>query len=187
MHIPVQMTRAAVIIGSARRSGNTEMLCSAVSRSLEDNGIDVTAIRPFGMRISHCSNCGGCTDSKKCVVDDDMHEIYDAISKNDIIILATPVHFSGMSSILKQVIDRFQCLWGAEHKKRKAFALVCHGGSEEPCFGNIVSVSKAAANTIGAGWIGSFTLNAADSGISEEHIRDAYSFGTGIAGFRTIS
>lgn len=175
--------RAVMIIGSARRNGNTESLCAAAAESLEDGGFEVSSFRPFGMGISHCTNCGGCDDTGICIIDDDMKGIYDAVSKSDVVILGTPVHFSGTSSILKQVIDRFQCLWvRPEAGGRRILGLIADGGSEEALFRNIVSVARSVANTIGAEWGGEVCVNGTDSGLSEGDISEAYNLGTRLAG-----
>lgn len=175
-------TKAVVLIGSARRRGNTEMLCDSVSQGMASADADVTVMFPYGMDIGHCTNCGGCDSTGVCVIDDDMSIIYEEVAESDVIVLGTPVHFSGTSSILKQVIDRFQCLWrrGPEARKRMQ-ALVAVGGSDEPNFKNIVSVSKAVANTLGADWGGQFTAAATDGGLSNETLDGAYVFGKGLA------
>jgi multimeric flavodoxin WrbA len=111
-----------------------------------------------------------------------MHKIYDAVEKNDIIILATPIYFSGPSSILKQVIDRFQCVWTvSKGKKRgKTAALIAAGGSPSPVFANTISIAKAFAMTVGAEWSGELTISGTDGikEIPEEMFREAYSFGS---------
>jgi multimeric flavodoxin WrbA len=117
-----------------------------------------------------------------------MHIIYDAVENNDVIVLATPIYFSGPSSIMKQVIDRFQCVWTiSKGKKRgKAAALIAAGGSPSPVFANTLSIAKAFAMTIGADWSGELTIGGTDGmkDIPEEVFREAYSFGSRIAALR---
>jgi multimeric flavodoxin WrbA len=146
---------------------------------------DITFIRPHEMNIEHCRGCGSCSSSGKCVIRDDMHRIYDCVEKNEIIILATPIYFSGPSSIMKQVIDRFQCVWAASKgkKKGKAVALIAAGGSPSPVFINTISIAKAFAMTVGAEWSGELIIGGTDGleEIPEEMFREAYSFGSRIA------
>lgn len=172
--------RAVFIMGSARTGGNTDRLCTSAAEAMEDDGFDVSVFRPFGMHISHCTNCGGCDDTGVCVIDDDMYGIYAAIERSDVIVLCTPVHFSGVSSMLKQVIDRLQCMWTKPRKgERKVLGLIADGGSDPSNFKNITSVCKAVANTLNAEWGGELTFSGMDkvNGITEEQRLKAYGFG----------
>jgi len=148
------------------------------AKALEAEGAEVTLLRPYEMRIAHCTNCGGCADDGKCVIDDDMSQIYNSIENADIVVMCTPVHFSGISSILKQAIDRLQCLWIKPGiGKRRIFGLIACGGSPEPYFRNIISVCKAVANTLGAEWGGELTIPGTDKGVREQQNDNAYQFG----------
>ena len=169
------------ITGSARKNSITAELCGIAASAIPD--ADVTYIRPDGMRIEHCTGCGICSSAERCVVSDDMHIIYDAVEKNEVIVLATPVYFSGPSSIMKQVIDRFQCLWVRRRTKNRFAALIAAGGHERPVFSNTVSIAKAFAASIGAEWLGELTVSGTDNirDIPESLFREAYSFGSAIA------
>jgi multimeric flavodoxin WrbA len=151
------------ITGSARQNGITAKLSNIAASAMPD--ADVTVIRPHGMYIGHCKGCGSCARSGKCSINDDMNLIYQAVADADIVIIATPIYFSGPSSIIKQVIDRFQCVWasgaGIAGKKRTA-ALIAAGGDPVPIFGNAVSIAKAFAKTIGAEWAGELTVSNTD-------------------------
>lgn len=51
--------------------------------------------------------CGACQNNGGiCVQKDDMVEIYDAMKKADIIVLASPVYFYTWTSLMKRMIDR---------------------------------------------------------------------------------
>jgi len=159
------------ITGSARDNGITAKLCSIVASAMPDANIFFA--RPHRMDIEHCTGCGSCAASGKCVMNDDMNEIYKAAEKADIIVLATPIYFSGPSSMMKQVIDRFQCIWnaGKGRTKSKTAALIAAGGDPVPIFQNTVSIAKAFAATVGAEWAGELRVSDTD-GMKEipEHI-----------------
>jgi len=148
------------ITGSGRTESVTTKLCEMTASAMP--GAETTIIRPHMMRVAHCTGCGECS-SGECVADDDMHRIYSEVERSDIIILATPVYFSGPSSIMKQVIDRFQCVWSKGVGDRdKAVALIAAGGHSAPVFSNTISIAKAFAATIGARWAGELTLCGTD-------------------------
>ena len=174
------------ITGSARKDSVTAKLCDIAASAMP--GADIRIIRPHEMNIEHCSGCGRCSSSGICAKQDDMHKIYDAVELNDIIILATPVYFSGPSSIMKQVIDRFQCVWirdGCERKNKLA-ALIAVGGHRSPVFTNTISIAKALAMTIGAEWVGELMVSDTDgmSEVPDELVRETYSFGSRIVSKR---
>lgn len=169
--------RALIIVGSARIEGNTARLCEAVANALTSDDVDVITVHPSKMDISHCTNCGGCDDSEKCVIDDDMSIIYEMIEECDIIILGTPVHFSGVSSIMKQVVDRLQCFWVHPPSKGKTMAAVVCGGSPDPCFRNVLSVCRSLSNSLGAEWGGEILVGNADKGLKEKDLMDASELG----------
>jgi len=171
-----------LVAGSARKGGNTDTLCAGVSEALSDEGFDIATFRPYDMEIGHCTNCGRCRRTGTCVIGDSMSEIYSEIREADVVVMCTPVHFSGVSSILKQVIDRLQCLWTMPSiPKKRVFGVVACGGSPQPIFRNIVSVCKAVANTLGAEWGGELTVPGTDAGVSDGRKDDAYTFGIRLA------
>jgi len=165
------------IAGSGRRDGVTSSLCGIAASAMPD--ADVTILRPHTMNIFHCAGCGSCSASGKCIIKDDMHKIYEAADENDVVVLATPVYFSGPSSVMKQVIDRFQAVWARDrmnseeknNKRKKFAALISAGGQPSPRFDNIVSISKAFASVIGAEWIGELLIGGTDG--SKEVPKDA--------------
>jgi len=176
--------KALVIKGSARSPGNTEKLCIGVSDGLRSKDVEVTLIRPIGLNISHCTHCGGCVSTGVCVIDDDMRQIYDAVEKSDIIIFCTPVHFLGVSSVLKQVFDRFQCYWeNPPMKRRRVAALVASAGSTSEDFAVIRSVCKAVSSVLTAEWRGDLIESGYDmENISlKEELLKAYGFGRSLA------
>lgn len=99
--------KIAVLDGSPRRGGNTDMLVDAfVTGASESN--DVVVFRVADMDIGPCIGCEACSGSEghACVHSDDMLRIYEALSKADVLVLATPLYFYGASSQLKKVVDR---------------------------------------------------------------------------------
>lgn len=174
--------KAAIIIGSAREDGNTEAQCRAVMDALEENGIEVDVIRPAKMDIHHCTGCNRCIDTDSCYMQDDMQVIYDAFDGSDVFILATPIYFSGPSSILKQVIDRFQCRWESvdEPYSDKYVALLCNGGSRNPRFENVISIVRAFAFGTRCVWAGETLVEGTDNDESK-CFKDSYKFGVHLA------
>ncbi|MDR2866379.1 MAG: flavodoxin family protein [Methanomassiliicoccaceae archaeon] len=171
------------IVGSARKESITMELCKAAASSIYD--AEVKFIRPHEMHIDHCTGCRKCRDGA-CVIDDDMSAIHDAAEKSDMIIFATPVYFSGPTSIIKQVADRFQSIWeqnGYKGTKSRTAALICVGGRDRPVFSGVIPVFKALAMTIGAAWAGELTIGGTDKmkELPDRILEEAQKFGDAVS------
>ena len=155
------MPAALILCGSARKDGVTETMCRSASETLESMGYDAVAIR-ITDDVSHCRDCGFCRGGG-CVLDDAMSGIYGEFAKADLLVLATPVHFSGPSSLIKAAVDRFQPYWynrDLPHPSA-ALGLVC-AGSESPRFGPTESIFRAFCATVGMRWLGQLEFPGTD-------------------------
>lgn len=97
--------------GSPRAGGNTELLLGSALKAIDRRTHRVDVFRLNDMNLTPCQNCGGCTDTGVCVINDRMQQIYPAIKEADRIILASPIYFSGLSAQTKIMIDRCQPFW----------------------------------------------------------------------------
>ncbi len=99
------------IYGSPRKRGNTDILLDEALRAAGAGGADVSSVRCCDLKIAGCVECGGCEQTGKCVVDDDMQKVYPKLYEADAIILASPIFFYGLTSHAKALIDRCQAAW----------------------------------------------------------------------------
>jgi multimeric flavodoxin WrbA len=99
------------IYGSPRKGGNTDLLLDEVLRGAKSAGAEVSTIRCCELNMAGCVECGGCNDTGECVVDDDMQLVYPRLSESQIIFIASPMFFYGITSQAKAVIDRCQAMW----------------------------------------------------------------------------
>ena len=98
-----------VLNGSPRPNGNTAKMVAAFREGAENAGSDVTVIEVCKKQIHGCIACEYChtKGNGKCIQKDDMIEIYDALKDSDMLVLASPIYYHGISGQLKCVIDRF--------------------------------------------------------------------------------
>ncbi|GAI13086.1 unnamed protein product, partial [marine sediment metagenome] len=82
-----------------------------VMRGAASRGAEVKTIILSHLKIAPCQHCDGCLETGRCKVDDDMQMVYDELSRADCIVLASPVHFMGVTAQVKAMIDRCQALW----------------------------------------------------------------------------
>ncbi|MEJ2716360.1 MAG: flavodoxin family protein [Deltaproteobacteria bacterium] len=99
------------IYGSPRKGGNSDRLLNEALKGAESVRADVSSIRSRDLKILGCLECGGCDDTGQCVVDDDMQDVYPRLLEADVIIVASPMFFYGVTSWVKALIDRCQALW----------------------------------------------------------------------------
>ena len=106
------------IYGSPRRGGNTDTLLDKTLEGARSVGAEVTPIYARKLKMSGCLECGGCDKTGKCVVKDDMQSVYPLLESAQVIILATPVFFYGMSAQVKALVDRCQAMWAGRQLKK---------------------------------------------------------------------
>ena len=106
------MKKILGISGSPRKPGNCEIMLKAVARNVpEDHDLHLLRLADFDLRP--CRGCYRCLfKDKKCVLKDDINQIFDALAWADAIILAVPTYFLGANAMLKLLLDRGLCFYG---------------------------------------------------------------------------
>lgn len=101
--------KVLVLNGSPRAAGNTAKMVSAFKEAAEGAGHEVTVVNVCRRNIRGCLACEYChgVGNGTCVQKDDMQEIYGLLREANMLILASPIYYHGISGQLKCVIDRF--------------------------------------------------------------------------------
>ncbi len=99
------------IFGSPRKGGNTDNILKKVLEGAESAGAEIYTVYARDLNMEGCRECGGCDKTGKCVVKDDMQTVYPLFEKADVVLLASPIFFYGISSQAKAIIDRAQAMW----------------------------------------------------------------------------
>ena len=108
--------RVLGIAGSPRRGGNTDLLLAEVLKGAASRGAEVKTIILCQLNIAPCQHCDGCFETGNCQFGDDMQLVYQELEQADRIVLASPIHFMGVTAQMKAMIDRCQALWVRKHK-----------------------------------------------------------------------
>jgi len=99
------------IAGSPRQQGNTEFLIREALASAKEAGAEETEVISLaGKNILYCDGCDTCIETGKCIIEDDMQEIYPKMLAADGIIIGAPVYMWGICGLAKNFIDRTYCL-----------------------------------------------------------------------------
>lgn len=124
------MKNILIISSSPRKNGNSQMLCEQFKKGAEEKGHTVTLIRLMEKKIGFCRACDGCMrNGGTCVLNDDMAEILKLFQEADVIVLATPVYFYGISAQMKTFIDRTYPIW--QHLGKKEVYYIISAGLGE--------------------------------------------------------
>ncbi|NYE58803.1 flavodoxin family protein [Carboxydothermus ferrireducens] len=100
---------AVGVVGSPRRRGNTEYLVRYYLKQLTKELS--TEIIPLAERkIAACRGCRRCQATGECQIRDDFQGIYPIVVKSKVLVLGTPVYYSGMSPLLSAFLSRLGML-----------------------------------------------------------------------------
>ena len=97
-----------ILLGSPRKGGNTDLLVEAfVKGASQKHHVEVVSVHDY--KVNPCMGCNACfkNEANAGVQNDDMSLIYEKMSRADMLVIASPVYFYGLSAQLKAVIDRF--------------------------------------------------------------------------------
>ena len=140
-----------ILSGSPRRDGNTDLLVEAfVKGASQKHHVEVVSVHDY--KVNPCIGCNACfkaafereknqaclnsseheqsrprvkSEGNVCAQKDDMHHIYEKASEADMLVIASPVYFYGLSAQLKSIIDRFHNpIRDTFHIKKMALLLV---------------------------------------------------------------
>ena len=106
-----------ILSGSPRKGGNTELLVEAfVKGASKKHHVEVVSVHDY--KVCPCMGCNACFRNERlrvgasagmqhtCAQKDDMAMIYEKMAHADMLVVASPVYFYGLSAQLKAVIDR---------------------------------------------------------------------------------
>ena len=162
------------IFGSPRKGGNTELLLEQALGGAEAEGAEVQRLRLADYNIIPCKECLACYQNGHCVLLDDMSNIYPMLLESDIIILASPIFFYGITAWAKALIDRCQALWsrkyrlkdpsmGKEGKKRKGFFISVGGTKGPKVFEGAILTARYFFDVLNAEYVGELVVREVDA------------------------
>ena len=96
-----------ILSGSPRKGGNTDLLVEAFVNGIsQKHHVEIVSVHDY--KVGPCVGCNACFMSKdnSCAQKDDMALIYEKMALADMLVIASPVYFYGLSAQLKAVIDR---------------------------------------------------------------------------------
>ncbi|MDD4796635.1 MAG: flavodoxin family protein [Eubacteriales bacterium] len=125
--------KTLLLNGSPHPHGDTAALVDALTRQL---GGEIVAISAYFDNIGPCIDCRYCWKHPGCSQEDGMQAVYRAIDTCDIVLIASPVHYSELSGPLVSLGGRLQTYYAAQAfrgekplpRTKKGAILLCGGG-----------------------------------------------------------
>jgi multimeric flavodoxin WrbA len=162
------------IASSPRAHSLSSEILDNVLEYFAKDGADCGLFNVTNRGHNPCIGCGGCDGGKNCVIPDKTSLAYTRLLESDVIVIASPVYFYGVTGQLKCFIDRSQFLWerqkiGWENNKKPVLFFISTAGSEytDRLFMSSELSIKVFANTIGADFKYKLLVDSTDVVFSE--------------------
>jgi len=179
-----------ILKGSPREKGNSAALAERAAEGMRQAGAQVESIYLHGLDIRPCDACDICIEYSKCIIEDDMHNLYPKIAAADAILLASPIYWFTYSAQLKLCIDRWYAFQTTEWKefRGKQFGIILtYGDTDLYNSGgiNAIHTFETMCRFLHSKIVGIVHGTLGDVGEAEKHpeiMKQAYQLGQMLAG-----
>ena len=172
--------KVLVLNGSPRPKGNTAQMIGALKGGAEAAGHHVDVVDVCRKNIHGCLACEYChtKGEGKCIQKDDMQEVYDLLREAEVLIIASPIYYHGMSGQIKCTIDRF---YSAAYPEKPAYlkkvAMFLSSGDEDMYDAAKFSYDGDFVGYLGLEGLGIYTTHGYDPGVPEEKLEELRTLG----------
>jgi len=95
------------IAASPRKKGSTAYIIDKILEGAKEQGAETQIWHFSDLDIKPCQSCSGCKKGDlRCIINDDMQKLYDALEHADALVLGSPVYMGQMSAQAKIFTDR---------------------------------------------------------------------------------
>ena len=94
------------IAASSRKWGNSECSVKMILNAARDAGADTEFYRLDEFELLHCTGCLKCVYKDGCPLPDDLYRFLETCEATDALVLAAPVYFLSINSLLTALMDR---------------------------------------------------------------------------------
>ena len=105
------ITKVVAVVGSYRKDGTIDSAVEAVLAGAREKGAETVAFHLREKHVEFCTNCRQCVQAPgaervKCVQQDDMEPMLQAIDEADAVVLASPINFYNVTAIFRRFMER---------------------------------------------------------------------------------
>lgn len=137
-----------VLVGSARKDGNSDLMADAFIAEANKKGHRVTKFNVGSKHMTGCIDCKTCfSKNVPCNFDQDFNELAKLLETADVLILATPLYWYNFPAQLKAAIDKIHA-YHIGHKKlpiNESCLLACGEDKTEESFAGLIATYKLIA------------------------------------------
>lgn len=174
--------RILVLNGSPRPNGSTKQMVEAFREGAVSSGHHVDVVDVCQKMIGGCMACEYCHTKGKgqCIQKDDMQEVYDLMAKMNMLLIASPIYYHGISGQLKCVIDRFySAMYPNKPPLLKKVAMILSSGAPDQYDGALCSFREDFLEYLGLDNAGIFTSHRAENA-SPAKLKELKTFGASL-------
>ena len=156
-----------VLNGSPRPNGNTKGMVEAFRDGAVSAGHHVDVVDVCRLKISGCLACEYCHTKGRgaCVQKDDMRQIYDLLKESEMLVLASPIYYHGITGQLKCALDRFySAAYPSKPPRLKKVAMILSSGDANMYDGAMFSFHGDFLDYLGLENMGVYTAHGTENG-----------------------
>jgi len=95
------------LLGSPRPNSNSSAIANRFLKTAQELGAETKSFTLNRLTYRGCQGCYVCkTSLERCVLQDDLAQVLDAVAEADLVVLASPVYYGEVTSQLKAFLDR---------------------------------------------------------------------------------
>ena len=98
--------KVLMINGSPHAKGNTALALEQMADVFHQEGVETQMIQVGHLDVRGCMACGACRNLGKCVFDDVVNTLADALRDADGLVVASPVYYASANATLVAALDR---------------------------------------------------------------------------------
>ncbi len=172
--------RILVLNGSPRPKGHTKQMINAFQEGAASAGHQVEVVDVCRRNIHGCLACEYCHNKGNgtCVQKDDMQEVYPLLKEAEMLVIAAPIYYHGLSGQMKCVIDRFYAqLYPEKPEKLSKVAMILSSGDPDMYDGALFSYQGDFLDYLKLEGKGVFTVQGYDGNVAPEKLDEIRRFG----------
>ncbi len=174
--------RILVLNGSPRPNGNTKGMIEAFQEGAVSAGHHVDVVDVCRLKIGGCLACEYCHTKGhgECVQKDDMQQVYVLLDKAEMLVIASPIYYHGITGQLKCVLDRFySAAYPSKPPRLKKAAMILSSGYPDMYDGAMFSFQGDFLDYLGLEDMGVFTAHGGENGSSQK-LAELHDFGVSL-------
>ena len=175
--------RVLILNGSPRPNGNTKQMIRAFCEGLEEAGHEFDELDICRMNVHGCLACEYChgKGNGQCVQKDDMGKVYQLLGEADMLVIASPIYYHGLTGQLKCCMDRFYAaLYPKKPMKLAKVAMLLASGDADMYDGAMFSYQGDFLDYLGLEGMGVVTAQTGVQGVATEKLEEIRRFGASL-------